>query len=310
MQVHNSPTLVADDFALARRGRLQEVLMKLDGEYSRAEGSFHQDGCGVFDVDLEITPVPAEGVDAAGQAEQRVEVIKLVYLREDDAAPEVGAGRIHDAVVLVGVPVRKVLANGCTDAKQVAKNSGAHDLGKPDDAWMKAELVAHHGDASVLAGQVDEFGRAVERVGQRLLEEDIAAGDQAGSRHHDMQAAGVADVSDVEPFGERLVERVEGADVVHLLDIALLIRAHRRRNDVSQPPHTIRDDLHRIAEQRAKVTGVALANAAESNDEYFQRELLKCVRVRMTIASIDERKRVACESSSPRRRLPRGQPVE
>ena len=84
-----------------------------------------------------------------------------------------------------------------------------------------------------------------------------------------MQTAGVADVGDVWFFGECLVERGKGADVVDVFDVALLIGAHSWRDDVGETAHAVGDDLNRIAEQSAKVAGVALTDAAETDDEDF-----------------------------------------
>src|SRR5439155_9033769 len=179
-KVHDNATLVADDLALARGRGLQEVLMELNRKNARAERGFHQDGGGVFDVDVEVAPMAAESVDAARQAEEGIEVVELVNLGEDDAAAEVGASGVHNAVVLVWVPVREVFADSCTDAEQVAKHAGADNFGEPYDARVKAQLVADHGDALMLAGQIDEFRCSLERVGKRFFEEDVAAGDKAG----------------------------------------------------------------------------------------------------------------------------------
>src|ERR1700731_2011454 len=84
-----------------------------------------------------------------------------------------------------------------------------------------------------------------------------------------MQTAGVADVGDVRPLGERLIKRREGADVVDLFDVAFLVSAHGWSDDVGKPPDAVGDNFDRIAEQSAKVAGVALTDAAETDDEDF-----------------------------------------
>src|SRR5258707_6813902 len=84
-----------------------------------------------------------------------------------------------------------------------------------------------------------------------------------------MQTAGVADVGDVRLFSERLVKRGKRADVVDLFDVALLVSAHGWSDDVGEPPDAVGDNFDRIAEESAKVAGVALTDAAETDDKDF-----------------------------------------
>jgi hypothetical protein len=242
-KIHDGATLVADDLALTRGRRLQVVLMEMNGENTGAERGFHEDGGCVLDVDLEIAPVTAEGVDAARETEQRVKIVELVDLCDDDASAEVGAGGIGSAVVLIRVPVGEILADSGTDGEQSAEDAGADDLGESNYTGMEAELVADHADALVGAGEFDELCGAVEGVGDWFFEENIAAGEEAGAGDCEVQTARVANVGDVRFLGESGVEGVEAGDVVHVLNVVLLVGHHDRSYDMGKAANTIGDDF-------------------------------------------------------------------
>jgi hypothetical protein len=242
-KVHEDATLIADYLALTGRRGLQVVLMEVNGENTRAERSLHEDGGGVFDVDFEVAPAAAEGVDTAGQAEEGVEVVELVDLGDDDASAEVGAGGIGSAVVLIRVPVGEILADSGTDGEQSAEDAGADDLGESNYTGMEAELVADHADALVGAGEFDELCGAVEGVGDWFFEENIAAGEEAGAGDCEVQTARVANVGDVRFLGESGVEGVEAGDVVHVLNVVLLVGHHDRSYDMGKAANTIGDDF-------------------------------------------------------------------
>src|SRR6266702_901418 len=230
--------------------------MKLNWEDTRAERRLHQNGGRIFDVYLKIAPMAAESVDAARQAKEGIEVIELVYLRENDATTEVGAGRIHNPVVLIGMPVREILTYGGADAQQIPQNAGANNLCEAGNTGMEAELVAHHGNALMVASQIDQLPGAIERIGQRLLQKNIAARQQTGAGYRNMQAAGVAYVRDIRLLNERFFKAMEGANVVDILDISLLVSTHRWSHHVCETAYPIRDNLDRIAKQGAEIAGV------------------------------------------------------
>ena len=215
----------------------------MNGENTGAERGFHEDRGGVLDVDFELAPVASEGIDTAGQTEEGVEVVELVDLGDDDASAKVAAGGIGSAVVLIGVPVGEILADGGTDGQQTAEDAGADDLGESQDAGMKAELIADHADALVDAGEFDELCGAVEGVGEGLFEEDVAAGEEAGASDGDVQAAGVADVGDVGFLRESIFEGAEGSNVVHVLNVVLMISRHGWGDDIGEAADAIGDDF-------------------------------------------------------------------
>jgi hypothetical protein len=268
-KVHDGAAIVADDLALTRGRGLQIVLVEMNGENTRPERGFHEDGGGVFDVDLEVAPVTAEGVDAEREAKERVEVVELVDLCYDDTAAEVGAGGIASAIVLVRMPVWEVLPYGGTDRQQSAEDARADDLGESKDAGMETELVANHTDAFVDAGEFDELCGAVEGVGDGFFEENVASGEEASAGDGDMKAAGVADVGDVGLLGKSIFERAKGGDVVDLFNVIRLVSHHDWSYNVGEAADAISNDFDCIAQQSAKVAGVALTDAAEAYDENF-----------------------------------------
>src|ERR1035441_4963209 len=87
-----------------------------------------------------------------------------------------------------------------------------------------------------------------------------------------MQTAGIADEGGVGLLGEGLVEGVEAADAVDLFDVALAVRAHGGRDDVCEAAGAVGEDLDRVAQQGAEIARVALADAAESDDENLHAE--------------------------------------
>jgi hypothetical protein len=82
-----------------------------------------------------------------------------------------------------------------------------------------------------------------------------------------MQAAGIADERNVRLLRQRLIQRRERANVVNLFNVALFIRAHRRRNDMRKPPHAVRDNLDGASKQRPQVPRMPLTDAAETNNQ-------------------------------------------
>src|SRR5580700_5617001 len=134
---------------------------------------------------------------------------------------------------------------------------------------MEAELIADHSDALVGACEFDELGGAVEGVREWLLEEDVAAGEEAGVRNWDMHVVGVADEGDVRFLRKGFVERGEDGDAVDVFDVAFGVGAHGGRDDVGETARSVSAELDGVAEDGTEVAGVALADAAEADDEDF-----------------------------------------
>jgi hypothetical protein len=134
---------------------------------------------------------------------------------------------------------------------------------------MEAELVADHADALVCAREFDELFGSIEGASDGFFEEDVAAREEAGAGYGDVKAAGVTNVGDLGLLGESFFKVVEGSDVVHILDILLLIGRHGWGNDVGETADAIGNDFNRITEQSAKIACMALTDATETDDENF-----------------------------------------
>src|SRR5208337_3299112 len=145
-KVENGFACVPDHFTLALWWALQIVLLQMDGEWPPRELAVHQCAGHVFHVDLKITPVAAEGEQTLRLAEQRVQIVELVNLREDYTSSQVCARGIHLPVILITMPAWQILAYGGTNCEQVAQQAGANNLLHAQKAWVETKLVADHDD--------------------------------------------------------------------------------------------------------------------------------------------------------------------
>ena len=272
-QIHQDFSAIADDFTSATGGALDVVLLQVDGQRATAELKFHQGAGGVFDVDFEMAPMSAESEQAARHSEERVEVVEFVDLGDQDAAAEVGAGSVHLAIVLVGMPAGKILADVRTHSQQIAESALAHRALQGEETGMETKLVADHDDAAVRFDRLQKLGEAVQIVGDGLFEEQIAAGAHTGEGGSDVKAGRVADEGDVRLLGERGIQTVEDANTVNLLDVAALVGLEGGGHHVREPPDAPGQDLDAVAEKGTQVAQVALADAAQTHHQDFHRAL-------------------------------------
>src|ERR1700687_1856343 len=111
MQIHDNAATVSDYLALSRGRRLEIVLMQVDGKRTLGKAAFHQNTGRVLYIDLQFAPVSSESVDAAGNSEQRIEVVELVDLRKYNTTAEISARRIHLAIILVRMTIGEIFTN-------------------------------------------------------------------------------------------------------------------------------------------------------------------------------------------------------
>lgn len=239
------------------------------GRAQAGHAAFHQDAGRILDIDLQVAPMPSDAIHALGQAEEGIEIVKFVNLRKHDTAPQIGAGRIHLAVVFIAMPVGEILADSGADGQQVAKDAALHSLGQPAQAGMKAQLIADHGNAPGIRGRTDEFFRAVEGIAQRFFNEDIASCADTGSCDRDVQTAGIAHKSDIRLFRQRLIKAGIDANGILVLHVPVGVGIHGGRYHVRLSPYAISDDFGGTAEQGPEIARVALADAAEADHKNF-----------------------------------------
>src|ERR1700733_1971511 len=84
-----------------------------------------------------------------------------------------------------------------------------------------------------------------------------------------MEIAGIADEGDRRILGERRIEAGKDANAIFFLHVASGVSAHGRRNDMRLATDAISDKLRALPKDCAQITGMALANAAQTDHENF-----------------------------------------
>src|SRR5215218_1370381 len=139
------------------------------------------------------------------------------------------------------------------------------------EQWMEAELATHHGDQVLLSNGALEDLDTLERVGERLLDEEMTACLGETLRDGEMEPRGVTDERDVRTLRERVVEIGElsnGEVIGHRL---LVARDPALGDHVRQPARAVGQQLDVSTEQRPEVARVALADRAQTDDECAER---------------------------------------
>ena len=95
----------------------------------------------------------------------------------------------------------------------------------------------------------------------------MAAGAGSGERRRQVQAARVADEGHVGPRGQRFLEGGIGAHPVFALDVLAGFDLEAGVERARETPGAPGDDFDAVAAQRTKVAQVALAHAAQTDEE-------------------------------------------
>lgn len=205
----------------------------------------------ILDVDLEDARAGDAGADDRPTAEKPSDVVDLVAQLEKGAATERALRRDRRPVVAAGAPVGQPLAHFDIEVHQVAGVPGREETGELEERRAVAKLV---GDGEHQAGSVevlDQFGRAVDVGGDRLLHEHMAA--ELAERHG---TRGVPDCG-IRDHGDLRGPVAQVMDGIH----------HRMRGIVLQTgsfaPH--RDDRG-VATQPAERARVAERGAPGADD--------------------------------------------
>src|SRR5947207_3772713 len=152
--------LLTDQLVPPDRRGPQEVLLDVNGHAPVVEERARR----VLDVDLQLRELAADAEHPPREPEEPVGEVELVAELEEHTAALVPPRVVQAAVVLPGVHVREVLA----DLELGREHAG--EFAKALERRMETKLVADHGDS--LRG-FDELFHAVERVRERLLDEQV-----------------------------------------------------------------------------------------------------------------------------------------
>src|ERR1700721_4384663 len=109
--------------------------------------------------------MPSERIYSDGQTEERVQIVELMDLGKHHAAAQIGTGRVHLAIILIGMPVGQILADRGAASKEVAEHSALDCFCEFAQTWMETQLITDHGNALVLDRGANKFVRAVHGVG-------------------------------------------------------------------------------------------------------------------------------------------------
>src|SRR5271165_1854694 len=132
---------------------------------------------------------------------------------------------------------------------------------------METQLITDHCNALLVGRGAKEFLRADGGVSQGFLDEDITSGAYAGQRNRQMQAAGIANKSDVRLLCQCLIKAGKGANRILVFDVAAGVGAQGGRDYMHLSPDAIGNHLRTCTEQESQIARVALANATETDHE-------------------------------------------
>src|SRR5215207_9394801 len=138
---------------------------------------------------------------------------------------------------------------------------------------MKAKLASHHRNEVSVLDRTREVVHSVERVGDRLLDEEMTSRLGEALRDGQMETRRIADERDVRASSDRLVQIRELADGESIGHRVLLIGNPAVGDHMRQPPGTVRDQLDVRAEQRPKIARMPLADRAEADEQCTQRRI-------------------------------------
>ena len=200
----------ADDLQRPARRPLQ--IVELHVHWQAVD--VHEDRCGVLDIDLERASPSADRNDPPWPAEQPVQIIHLVNLREDHAAALIAARRIHPPVIFVRMPARKIVARLSADCQNSPQAGRAENLTHAFEQRMEAPLICYERDVLLRVDGRDQIFDPVPPIGQWFLDEEVTAGLGCRDRNQCMQMTGIAHEYDIRMSRQTLIERWYGPNSV------------------------------------------------------------------------------------------------
>jgi len=259
----------ADQFADAHRRFLRVILVQVDGEAPALALELEQDADGVFDIDFQIGKLAAKAADSPRAAEERVKKIEIVNLRNEHAATLVAPGRMIAAVVLVFVPVGHVFTEDHAASDEVADEAIAEPALEFLEPGMKSQLIGYETDEALFANGACEAVETGQFVGDRLLDEEMAARLGGALRERGVQMVRGADDHGIGLGGERLFKPRKQAQAVFLDEIGPGLHAQIRGQHLRTAADAVGPQLGAVSEQRAQIARVALPDAAQAGEEKF-----------------------------------------
>src|SRR5579863_537777 len=120
--------MISNHLAFAFGRGLKIILVEVNRQRSTFNLELHQSASRILNIDLQVTPLPADCEYHLRNVKKGVKIIELVYLRQYDSPTLVSARGIHLTVILVGMPIGKIFTNRGANRKEISQGPGVNDF--------------------------------------------------------------------------------------------------------------------------------------------------------------------------------------
>ena len=165
------------------------------------------------------------------------------------------------------MPVREKL--GIVECRfvQSAERSRQNELPQGAHARVKSPLTCHKDHAASLAHLVRQLAHAIERVRQRLLNEQVRTRPHGTQSKLEMLTARRADEHGIRLQRQRVIQPGKGTYAERSLDVERIVLREPVRDDVAQTATAIGEQFEIITADRPQVARVTLPDGAQPGDE-------------------------------------------